>query len=257
VCPQRPEDGDPAEPGHNEVGDHEVERWVVSLNCRQRGFAVGCFDNRERWIRFQHAAHHAANLRLVVHDEHGAACRLESPALGNYRARREVRRGAALRRALRRVLIGRNSLHLRAGRRIRQTLEAAALNPCPAYAKDHLPTARLWRESLTRFTVSDWHRATVKGLKLPPYPLKNARHQLGYADAAGWGAGAQAQLGHSTAKPTLDTYGRWLPRSEDRARAEAQVARAEAAGSCVQSHVHLGSAETSSDLTSSVAIAAR
>jgi integrase len=45
-----------------------------------------------------------------------------------------------------------------------------------SYAKGHLPTARLWRESLTRFTVSDWHRETVKALELPAYPLKNARH---------------------------------------------------------------------------------
>ena len=45
-----------------------------------------------------------------------------------------------------------------------------------AYAKDHLPMARLWREGLTRFTVSDWHRETVRELQLPVYPLKNARH---------------------------------------------------------------------------------
>ena len=94
-----------------------------------------------------------------------------------------------------------------------------------------LPTARLWRESLTRFTVSDWHRGTVKNLKLPPYPLKNARHHWAVRMLRN-GAPVhvvQAQLGHSTAKLTLDTYGRWLPGSEDRARAEAQVARAEAA----------------------------
>ncbi len=79
----------------------------------------------------------------------------------------------------------------------REPRRLSALRP----AKDHLPTARLWRESLTRFTVSDWHRETVKDLNLPIYP--------------------------STAKLTLDTYGRWLPGSEDRARAEAQVTRAE------------------------------
>jgi len=38
----------------------------------------------------------------------------------------------------------------------------------------------------------------------------------------------QAQPGHSTAKLTLDTYGAFIPRTEDRARAEAQVMRAEA-----------------------------
>jgi integrase len=94
-----------------------------------------------------------------------------------------------------------------------------------AYVKNHLPTVRLWRESLTRFTVSDWHRVTVKTLKLPAYPLGNARHHWAVRMLRG-GAPVhvvQAQLGHSTAKLTLDTYGRWLPGSEDRARAEAQV----------------------------------
>jgi integrase len=126
-----------------------------------------------------------------------------------------------------------------------------------AYAKDHLPTARLWREALTPFTVSDWHRATVKGLKLPPYPLKNARHHWAVRMLRG-GAPVhvvQAQLGHSTAKLALDTYGRWLPGSEDRARAEAQVAQAEAAytSNHTSSGVVTGQGK---DLTSSVAIAA-
>jgi integrase len=126
-----------------------------------------------------------------------------------------------------------------------------------AFAKDHLPTARLWRESLTRFTVSDWHRVTVKTLKLPAYPLKNARHHWAVRMLRG-GAPVHivpAQLGHSTAKLTLDTYGRWLPGSEDRARAEAQVARTGA--SYVQSHVQWDSGRADGDLTSSVAIAAR
>ena len=38
----------------------------------------------------------------------------------------------------------------------------------------------------------------------------------------------QAQLGHSSAKLTLDTYGAFIPRAEDRARVEAQVMQAEA-----------------------------
>jgi integrase/recombinase XerD len=126
-----------------------------------------------------------------------------------------------------------------------------------AYAKDHLPTARLWRESLTRFTVSDWHRATVKGLKLPPYPLKNARHHWAVRMLRG-GAPVhvvQAQLGHSTAKLTLDTYGRWLPGSEDRALAEAKVAQAEAA--LTSNHTSNGVvAGQGRDVSSSVAIAA-
>lgn len=98
------------------------------------------------------------------------------------------------------------------------------------YTKDHLPTARLWRDTLTRFTVSDWHRATVKALKLPPYPLKNARHHWAVRMLRN-GAPihlVQAQLGHSTAKLTLDTYGTFIPAAADRARAEAQVTRAEA-----------------------------
>jgi site-specific recombinase XerD len=73
-----------------------------------------------------------------------------------------------------------------------------------AYAKGHLPTTRLWRESLTRFTVSDWHRETVKALELPAYPLKNARHHWAVRMLKG-GAPVhvvQAQLGHSTAKLT-------------------------------------------------------
>jgi integrase len=98
------------------------------------------------------------------------------------------------------------------------------------YAKDHLPTARLWRETLTRFTVSDWHRETVKALTLPSYPLKNARHHWAVRMLRN-GAPihvVQAQLGHSTAKLTLDTYGAFIPRSEDRARAEERVTQAEA-----------------------------
>ena len=70
-----------------------------------------------------------------------------------------------------------------------------------------------------------------EGLKLPVYPLKNARHHWAVRMVRG-GAPVrvvQAQLGLSTAKLTLDTYGRWLPGSEDRARAEAQVTRSEVA----------------------------
>jgi hypothetical protein len=38
----------------------------------------------------------------------------------------------------------------------------------------------------------------------------------------------QAQLAHWTAKLTSDSYGAFIPRSEDRTRAEAQATRAEA-----------------------------
>ena len=102
-----------------------------------------------------------------------------------------------------------------------------------SYARDHLATARLWRATLTRFTVSDWHRATVTALELPAYPLKNARHHWAVRMLR-HGAPihvVQAQLGHASAKLTLDTYGVFIPRAEDRARAEAQVTEAEAARS--------------------------
>jgi integrase len=125
-----------------------------------------------------------------------------------------------------------------------------------AYAKDHFPVARLWREGLTRFTVSDWHRETVRELQLPSYPLKNARHHWAVRMLRG-GAPVhvvQWQLGHSTAKLTLDTYGRWMPGSEDRARAEAQVTHFERLTSNPTSTT--GGAEQGSDLNSSVAIAA-
>ena len=126
-----------------------------------------------------------------------------------------------------------------------------------AYAKDFLPVARLWREGLTRFTVSDWHRETVRELKLPSYPLKNARHHWAVRMLRG-GAPVhvvQWQLGHSTAKLTLDTYGRWMPGSEDRARAEAQVTQFERLlTSTSTSREHGG--EPGSTVSSFVAIAA-
>jgi len=97
----------------------------------------------------------------------------------------------------------------------------------------------------------------VKNLKLPPYPLKNARHRWAVRMLRN-GAPVhvvQAQLGHSTAKLTLDTYGRWLPGSEDRARAEAQVARGEAA--LTSNHTSTGGvSEQGRDVTSTVATAA-
>jgi integrase len=124
-----------------------------------------------------------------------------------------------------------------------------------AYAKNHVPTARLWRESLTRFTVSDWHRETVKALKLPAYPLKNARHHWAVRMLRG-GAPVhvvQGQLGHSTAKLTLDVYGKWLPGSADRDRAEAQVSRSEL--SAISSAIE-GAVEQGREVSSIVATAA-
>jgi integrase len=71
---------------------------------------------------------------------------------------------------------------------------------------------------------------TVKTLGRPGYPLKNARHHWAVRMLRN-GAPihlVQAPLGHSTAKLTVDTYGVFIPRPEDRARAEAMVTPAEA-----------------------------
>jgi hypothetical protein len=57
------------------------------------------------------------------------------------------------------------------------------------HIRDRLPVARLFRDDLTRWTVSDWHRETVTSLKLPQYPLRNARdHWAVYRSvlASGW-----------------------------------------------------------------------
>ena len=65
----------------------------------------------------------------------------------------------------------------------------------------------------------------------------------------------QAQLGHSTAKLTLDTYSRWLPGSEDRARAEAQVTRPEVAYTSNHTSTE-GAAQQGRELSSIAATAA-
>ena len=98
------------------------------------------------------------------------------------------------------------------------------------HLQHHLPTARLFPAELTRWTVSDWHRATVKALKLPPYPLHNARdHWAVMRLRAGTPiAVVQAQLGHGSAMLTLTKYGRFLPSAADRTRWETVTARVEA-----------------------------
>jgi integrase len=92
------------------------------------------------------------------------------------------------------------------------------------YIRPLLPTAPLFPD-WNRWTVSDWHRATVKALGLPEYPLKNARHSWAVRQLR---AGVpihvvQHQLGHATAKLTLDTYGAFIPSGVDRAAAAKRV----------------------------------
>lgn len=82
----------------------------------------------------------------------------------------------------------------------------------------------------TRYTVSSWHRQTIRSLELPKVlPLKNARHHWA---ATRLRAGAafqlvQQQLGHSSPALTLNTYGRFLPTSLDHDRVEENVNRYE------------------------------
>lgn len=92
-----------------------------------------------------------------------------------------------------------------------------------AHAGAVLPGVRLFAGVPSRWTASDWHGETVKALEFPDrYPMKNARHH--------WAARmlrsgtpvavVQRQLGHATAKLTLDTYGQFLPLGSDRDRWE-------------------------------------
>jgi integrase len=98
------------------------------------------------------------------------------------------------------------------------------------HIRDRLPVARLFRDDLTRWTVSDWHRETVTSLKLPQYPLRNARdHWAVYRLRAGAPVAlVQTQLGHGSPMLTLTKYGRFMPSPADRNRWEAEAARVEA-----------------------------
>lgn len=111
------------------------------------------------------------------------------------------------------------------------------------YAKGTLPATPLWH-GLTRWTASDWHRQTVKdgvknthgvvvreslGLK-PALRLHAARHSWAVRNlrAGVPVAVVQQQLGHATAKETLDTYGPFVPTGADRERWALHVAGEEA-----------------------------
>jgi integrase len=90
------------------------------------------------------------------------------------------------------------------------------------YAKHRTPATPLWPD-WNRWTVSDWHRETVKKLELPKaYPLKNSRHHWAVRAArAGTPIGViQNQLGHGSPMLTLSLYGRFLPSASDRQKWE-------------------------------------
>lgn len=89
-----------------------------------------------------------------------------------------------------------------------------------SYIKDHLPSSMLFDRD--RSTYSHWHLDSQKSLKLTPLPLHNARHHWAVRQLrAGTPiAVVQRQLGHATAKLTLDTYGAFIPSGADRAKWE-------------------------------------
>lgn len=90
------------------------------------------------------------------------------------------------------------------------------------YARTIVPGTRLFPD-WNRWTVSDWHRQTVKVLGLPKQlPLKNVRHHWAVRAArAGTPiAVIQSQLGHGSPMLTLSLYGRFLPSASDREKWE-------------------------------------
>lgn len=120
------------------------------------------------------------------------------------------------------------------------------------YAKDLLPTARLfpfwhrrtvhrWHQEVTGSGERRWKRVDGKdvrgagelvraGLELPEaLPVHNARHSWAVRNlrAGVPVAVVQRQLGHATAKETLDTYGAFAPSGEDRGAWAAHVAAAD------------------------------
>jgi integrase len=87
------------------------------------------------------------------------------------------------------------------------------------YASAVFPSTLLFAGVPSRYTASDWHREAVKALALTPaYPMKNARHHWAVRMLRSGTpvAVVQRQLGHSTAKLTLDTYGQFIPSGADR-----------------------------------------
>lgn len=98
------------------------------------------------------------------------------------------------------------------------------------YARPMLPTAQLF-PPWTRWTVSDWHRETIKKLKLSKqYPLQCSRDAWAVRAArAGTPiAVIQAGLGHGSPNLTLRKYARFLPSASDRAKWETEASKYEA-----------------------------
>jgi integrase len=95
-----------------------------------------------------------------------------------------------------------------------------------AYAKDLLPTARLFPVEWGSETLSYWHRETVKALGLAErLKLHAARHHWA-CTALRAGVPLEVvrrQLGHSTPVLTLKTYGAFIPAGDDRERWERVV----------------------------------
>jgi integrase len=90
----------------------------------------------------------------------------------------------------------------------------------------HLPkNAQLFPAAWRADTLSRWHGETLSRLKLPHYPLHNARHHYAVTHLR---AGVpievvRRQLGHSTPVLTLRTYGQFAPNADDRAKWEKLV----------------------------------
>jgi integrase len=89
-----------------------------------------------------------------------------------------------------------------------------------------MPAAELW-PGWNRFTPSDKHREAVEAARLSvDIPLYNVRHAWAVRQVR---AGVpipivQGQLGHSTAKLTLDTYAKFKPSGDDRRHWQGVVA---------------------------------
>jgi integrase len=96
------------------------------------------------------------------------------------------------------------------------------------HASVTLPNTRLFPAEWNRWTLSDWHRETLAALELPHrYPLKNARHHWAVRMLRA-GAAVRVvseQLGHASTQLTLDVYGRFQGKTEDRKRAEKQATK--------------------------------
>lgn len=94
------------------------------------------------------------------------------------------------------------------------------------HARDIHPYTPIFPHEWNRWTVSDWHRQTVKVLGLSPaLAMYKARHHWAVRMLR---SGApvrvvQEQLGHESPQLTLAIYGAFIPKPEDRARAEAQA----------------------------------